>query len=193
MSHKKIGLLALQGDFKEHHNTLDKLNTESIEVRLPKDLEKIDGLIIPGGESTTILKLMKIYELYEPIKSMGKEGLPIYGTCAGSIILSKEADSLPVPVLNLIDISVKRNAYGSQLESFEEEIFFEKTKQYVPGIFIRAPIISRTGDNVIILGRTQSNDIAVAQERNILVSTFHPELSESTEIHKYFIEEIVSK
>ncbi len=191
MSNKKIGILALQGDFKEHRRALDSLDVENIEVRLPKDLKDLDGLILPGGESTTILKLMKIYNLYDLLIEKAKDGFPIYGTCAGTIVLSKESDKLTDKPFGVIDISVIRNAYGSQKYSFEEDIYIEKIGESVPGIFIRAPKINRVGENVDILGKAESGDVVIAQEDHILVSTFHPELSTSNVIHRYFIEKIV--
>ncbi len=189
MLNKKIGVLALQGDFKEHTEALNKLGVPNKEVRLPKDLDGLNGLILPGGESTTILKLMKIYNLYDLLIDMGRNGFPIYGTCAGTIILSNVADKLEIPPLGLINIKVSRNAYGSQKESFEENIFIEKIGKSVPGIFIRAPKIIEVYNGVNVLGKTSNGDIAIAQQKNILVSTFHPELSESIDIHKYFIDE----
>lgn len=191
VSKKKIGVLALQGDFKEHRKALYSFGMENTEVRLPKDLKGLDGLIIPGGESTTILKLLKLYKLYDLLIDMGKSGFPIYGTCAGSIVLSKESDKLADEPFGLIDISVSRNAYGSQKFSFEEDIYIDKIKTSVPGIFIRAPKINRVGNNVEILGKSSIGDVVVAQEGNILISTFHPELSISNDIHKYFTEHVV--
>ncbi len=192
MSSIKIGILALQGDFKEHRQALMRLGIDSTEVRLPRDLNGTDGLILPGGESTTILKLMQMYDLYEKLKSMGKDGFPMYGTCAGTIVLSRKSNLLKVDPLGLINIGVERNAYGSQKFSFEEDIYFEKLGVNVPGIFIRAPRITDVGDGVEVLGRTKAGDPVIAQQSNILVSTFHPELSESVDVHRYFVEKVVS-
>lgn len=187
-----VGLLALQGDFQEHRETLHRLGIPTRDIRLPRDLIGIDGLIFPGGESTTILKLLRIYDLYEPVVLMGKKGLPVYGTCAGAIVLAREADRLDNPTLGLIDISVHRNAYGRQVDSFEEELNFPLVSRTVPGIFIRAPLITRTGPEVEVLIRSQAGDPVMVRENNILVSTFHPELSRSGIIHRYFIDSMVS-
>lgn len=192
MLNKKIGVLALQGDFKEHLNTLKRIGAETREVRLPKDLEGLHGLILPGGESTTILKLMKLYGLYDLLKSMGRDGFPMYGTCAGTIVLSSKSDKLSIEPLGLIDIEVKRNGYGSQKFSFEEDIYSEQIGLSVPGIFIRAPIITNVRTGVEVLGKTKTGDVVIARQNNILVSTFHPELSESSDIHSYFVEKVVS-
>jgi pyridoxal 5'-phosphate synthase pdxT subunit len=191
MSIIQIGILALQGDFKEHKQALTNLGIDNIEVRLPKDLIHIQGLILPGGESTTILKLMQMYKLYDKLKSMGKNGFPMYGTCAGTIVLSRKSNLLKVDPLGLIDIGVERNAYGSQKFSFEEHIYFDKMQVNVPGIFIRAPRITEVGDGVEVLARTEAGDPVIAQDGNILVSTFHPELSESLDVHRYFVEKLV--
>jgi 5'-phosphate synthase pdxT subunit len=192
MSSIKIGILALQGDFKEHRQALARLGVDNIEVKLSRDLDDIGGLILPGGESTTILKLMQMYELYDKLKSMGKDGFPMYGTCAGTIVLSRKSNLLKVDPLGLIDIGVERNAYGSQKFSFEEDIYFEKIGVSVPGIFIRAPKIVDVGDGVEVLGKTEAGDPVIAQQDNILVSTFHPELSESVDVHRYFVEKLVN-
>ncbi len=186
-----IGLLALQGDFQEHRETLQKLKIATRDVRLPRDMEGIDALILPGGESTTVLKLLKIYDLYDLVLSLGHDGLPMYGTCAGSIVLAKDADRLDNTPLGLIDISVHRNAYGRQVDSFEERLTFGELNVKVPGIFIRAPLITRVGHGVEVLISTQSGDPVMARQGNILVSTFHPELSESSAVHKFFVDKMV--
>ncbi len=191
MSKKNIGVLALQGDFQEHGQALDKIGVNKVEVRLPKDLEGLDALIFPGGESTTILKLMVMYDLYDKIKEMGKNGMPMYGTCAGTIVLSRKSDRLKVDTLDLIDIEVERNSYGSQKHSFEEDISIKGIDKKVPGIFIRAPRILKVGSGVEILGKTKSDDVVIARQNNILVSTFHPELSESADVHDYFVNNFV--
>ena len=137
----KIGVLALQGDFREHISILNKLKLEGVEVRTKQELDKVKGLIIPGGESTTMGKLLKKYKLDIEIKKRNKQGMPIYGTCAGAILLAKEIINSEQPRLNLIDISIDRNAYGRQTDSFEANIPFPGSKKLFNAIFIRAPII----------------------------------------------------
>ena len=188
-----IGLLALQGDFVEHHEALKRIGVAAREVRLPSDLDGCDALIFPGGESTTILKLLKLYNLYDLLIEKGKSGLPMYGTCAGTIVLSTDADRLDNPPLGLIDISVKRNAYGRQIDSFEESLTVKGIDENVPGIFIRAPKISRVGKHVEILSVSKEGEPVIARENNILVSTFHPELSESSAVHRFFVNTIVRR
>ncbi len=186
-----IGLLALQGDFREHRDTLHRMKIPTRDVRLPRDLEGVHALILPGGESTTILKLLKIYDLYDLVQALGRNGLPMYGTCAGSIVLAHEADRLDNAPLGLIDISIHRNAYGRQVDSFEEDLVFPGVDRKIPGIFIRAPLITRVGEGVEVLVRTQNGDPVIARQGNILVSTFHPELSESHTVHRYFVDKMV--
>ena len=186
----KIGVLALQGDFKEHLDILGKINADCHEVRLPEDLDNVNGLIIPGGESTTIGRLMLRTGLDKKIIQKYKDGMMIYGTCAGAILLAKEIIGSSQPRLGLMDISIKRNAYGRQIESFEAEVNVNKIGK-IKGIFIRAPIIENLGRNVEALGKF-NNDIVVAQQDKILISTFHPELIGDTKIHEYFVDEILN-
>jgi len=180
----KIGVLALQGSVKEHMDMLKRCNVDSVLVKLPRDLKDINGLIIPGGESTTIGKLMDKYGFDKEIKRRYSEGMPIYGTCAGAILLAKEIIGSKQPKLGLMDISVKRNDYGRQVDSFEAEleIFDEAFK----GIFIRAPVISAIHNGCKVLGDFEGKPVMVEQG-NLLVSTFHPELTEDHRIHKYFV------
>ena len=188
---KKIGILAIQGDFEKHGYILQKLGLETLEVRTEEELQKTDALVIPGGESTTFLKLFKEFNLNDSIKEYGKSK-PIMGTCAGLIILSKKANLLPYDPLGLIDIVVERNAYGRQRESFMDEIDLKlngKTFKF-EGVFIRAPKISKIGKEVEILARYK-NDIVMASAKNILVATFHPELTDDTKIHNYFLENFI--
>lgn len=167
----KIGVLALQGAFFEHVEILKKLGVQVSEVRVKNDLNDLDGLIIPGGESTTMNLL--IGEIKKAMKR-----LPIFGTCAGAIILAQ----------NFMDIEVERNAYGSQLDSFEDD--FQFNGHNIHGIFIRAPKILKTGDGVEILARNSKKEIVLVREGQYLASTFHPELTEETKIHEYFLEMI---
>lgn len=184
----KIGVLALQGDFREHILMLKKINIEYIEVRTKEQLDKVNGLIIPGGESTTIGKLMKKYKLDIEIKKRNKKGMPIFSTCAGGILLAKEIKSYPQQFkLGLIDISVERNAYGRQLDSFEADIKIKGFKKKFPAVFIRAPIIKDIHDGIEILASHEDNPVLLKKE-NILIATFHPELGEDPRIHRYFID-----
>ncbi|MBU0615026.1 MAG: pyridoxal 5'-phosphate synthase glutaminase subunit PdxT [Nanoarchaeota archaeon] len=185
----KVGVLALQGSFKDHVEMLKKCNVEPIEVRLPRDTEDIEALIIPGGESTTIIKLLIEYQLDIIIKQRHSEGMPIYGTCAGAIVLAKEIVGSKQPTLGLMDISVKRNAYGRQIESFEAMIDIEKIGKF-PGIFIRAPIIEATSNGAKVIA-TLENKAVMVEQGNILVSTFHPELTDDVRVHKYFLSKII--
>ena len=184
-----VGVLALQGDFREHIESLKKIDVSAMEIKFPGQLDLIDGLIIPGGESTTLNKLFDKYGFREKLKDFFRSGKPIFGTCAGLILLAekiKGGDSQ----LGFIDIDVERNAYGRQIDSFEQSISLNlnhKTeKQEFNSIFIRAPRITRKGQGVDIMGM-YSGQAVLAREKNILVSTFHPELTEDTRIHKYFI------
>ena len=186
----KIGVLGIQGSIIEHVNALEKSDVETIIVREKQDLNKIHGLIIPGGESTTISKLLERFNLSEKIKKKVKDGMGIYGTCAGAILLSKRIidNNGGVKNLNLMDITVCRNAYGSQIYSFVDNIDINELKlKMFPAIFIRAPKINEIGKNVKILAKYK-NDIIFAQEENFMVSTFHPELGDKPDIHKYFIQ-----
>lgn len=184
-----IGVLALQGDFKEHISILKSLRVQAKEVRLPEDLENLAGLIIPGGESTVMGKLMKEYGLDGEIKKRHEDGMPIWGTCAGAILLANNIKGSNQPRLGVIDILISRNYYGRQTESFEAEIEMVNGLGKMTGIFIRAPLIERVGKGVEILGRLYNNPVIVRQD-NVLVSTFHPELTENKKLHKYFLKMI---
>lgn len=176
-----IGVLALQGSFAEHIEILKKLNVTPKEIRLPEDLEYLNGLIIPGGESTTMGKLMKEQGLDKKIIEEHKKGMGIMGTCAGAILLAKNGSPYS---LSLIDIKLKRNAYGRQLDSFNAMINMDNVGD-MEGVFIRAPKVESNGKNIKVLGR-YDGEIIAAQENNILITTFHPELSNSTKVHEYF-------
>ncbi|MGD9488796.1 MAG: pyridoxal 5'-phosphate synthase glutaminase subunit PdxT [Calditrichaceae bacterium] len=185
---KRIGIFALQGDFHKHSLAVQSLGFEAIHVKDAKTLAKCDKLIIPGGESTTFMNLINRLELNEVLVEYGKSR-PVLGTCAGLIILAKHVDSLPFETLGLIDIHVARNAYGRQINSFidtvrltlgEETIDFE-------GVFIRAPRITAPGNGIRQLG-FHKDDLVMAASDNILVATFHPELTDDLRVHRYFIE-----
>jgi 5'-phosphate synthase pdxT subunit len=193
----KIGVLALQGAFIEHIQVLRELGATASEVRLPEDLVGLDGLIIPGGESTAIGKLMVNWGLLEPIKQMASNGTPIWGTCAGMILLAKDIGGLSQPLIGLMDIRVKRNAFGSQLDSFETEINVP-TLGPLPfqAVFIRAPAIEEVGAGAQELARLNPEKpdappiIVAARERNLLATAFHPELTNDQRFHQLFIDMI---
>ena len=180
----KIGVLAMQGAYREHLKILKYLGIEAIDVRYEEDIDNIDGLIIPGGESTTMGKLIKTLGLYDKLKSRIENNMPVWGTCAGMILLAKN-------IVNVMNISVIRNAYGRQLGSFETKAPVKGIGEDIDMVFIRAPYIESVGENVEILSTVDGNIVA-AQEGNILVTSFHPELTEDLRLHKYFIN-IVSK
>ena len=184
---KTIGILALQGDFERHASTITKLGYRAVEVRTNDELNKTNALIIPGGESSTFLNLFREFKLGDNIVKYA-QSKPIMGTCAGLIILSKEANPLTYKPLGLIDIIVERNAYGRQRESFVEDIDLSLNGRHskYPGVFIRAPKIKRIGEGVKILARHKNEAVLVSADR-ILAATFHPELTENTDIHQYFI------
>ncbi|MDZ4992081.1 pyridoxal 5'-phosphate synthase glutaminase subunit PdxT [Clostridium perfringens] len=184
----KIGVLALQGGFIEHIKAIESIGHEAIEVKNTYQLNKLDALILPGGESTTIGKLLRITGLMKSLKEKIKEGLPVWGTCAGMILLAKEIEGEEIPHLALMDIRVKRNAFGRQIDSFET---YEKVKglyEPIELIFIRAPYISEYESNVEILC-TVDNKIVAAREKNMLVTSFHSELTDDTTFLDYFIRE----
>jgi 5'-phosphate synthase pdxT subunit len=187
----KIGVLALQGDFAEHVTMLKQLNVDASEVRLPKQLDGLDGLIIPGGESTTIGKLAVAYDLMEPLKIFGQRHA-IWGTCAGAIFISKDI-SRDQPLLKLMDIKVQRNAFGRQIDSFETDLDIPELKQATGSdtpyhaIFIRAPIIESVSGDVKILASVSDGRIVAAQQGHFLATSFHPELTRDTRFHEYFL------
>ena len=188
----KIGVLALQGDFEEHINVLHRLGVETREVRLEVDLEGLDGLIIPGGESTTIGKLAVDFKLLEPLIEFGKKK-PIWGTCAGAIFLSKDAQR-EQPLMGLMDITIQRNAFGRQVDSFEINLdvpaLSKVSKDNPPfsGVFIRAPLIeSVDAEDVEILASMEDGTIVAAQQGHLLATSFHPELNQDDRFHEYFL------
>jgi 5'-phosphate synthase pdxT subunit len=193
----KIGVLALQGDFAEHLAVLSRLGASAREVRLPEDLQGLDGLIIPGGESTTIGKLATDYKLIEPLREFGKTK-PIWGTCAGAIFLSKDARR-DQPLLGLMDISVERNAFGRQVESFVADLdvsALEDTDKNNPpfrAVFIRAPLIEKVSGNAKALVTLPDGRIVAAEEGNLLATSFHPELTRDDRFHRYFLKKVEKK
>ena len=186
----RVGVLALQGDFERHQAVIRKLGVEVFPVRKPMDLASCQGLIIPGGESTTLVKLLKESGLFDKIPNYASR-FPIFGTCAGLILIASKVINNPVESIPLLDVTVQRNAYGRQIESFTDKIQLNlRGKSYsIEGVFIRAPKIIEIGEGVRRLG-SHKNDIVLVQKDNILAATFHPELTDSTIIHGYFLEKI---
>jgi 5'-phosphate synthase pdxT subunit len=183
----RIGVLALQGAVAEHKHVLSGLGVQPVEVRLPGDLNGIDALIIPGGESTTISNLLALYELYDPIRSLVLKGFPVFGTCAGMILLASRIVDSNVESLGVMDISVRRNAYGRQIDSFECDIDIpEIGDKKFNGIFIRAPIVESVETGVQVLSRVNGYPVAVRQGK-LLACSFHPELTEDFRFHDYFV------
>jgi 5'-phosphate synthase pdxT subunit len=181
----KIGILAVQGDFAEHGTMLRSIGVEPVEVRLPADLEGVSGLILPGGESTAIRRLINRWGLRQPILDLAESGAPLFGTCAGMIVLSKDIAAGDEPVLPLLDVTVQRNAFGRQLDSFETDIAVPVLgDQPVHGVFIRAPVIERVGPDVDVLARLENGRIVAVRERNVVATAFHPELAGEPRFHR---------
>jgi 5'-phosphate synthase pdxT subunit len=188
----RIGVLALQGDYELHERMLARIGCESRQVRKASELAGLEALVIPGGESTTMLKLIEEEAMMEPLRRFHAEGAALYGTCAGVILLAKEVTSPRQASLGLMDLTVERNAYGRQVDShIAEEPCPELGSAPLPMVFIRAPVIRRTGPGVRVLARHRGEPV-LAREGRILASTFHPELSEDERVHRYFLERVVS-
>lgn len=183
----KIGVLALQGGVIEHIHHIKALGCEAVEVRKPEELEDLDGLILPGGESTTIGKLLRKTGIFDRLKEKILKGFPVWGTCAGMILLAKNIDNDEARHLQVMDITVRRNGYGSQIDSFlTQGKIQEVSAEEIPLVFIRAPFITDVGNNVQVLYKVNENIVAVRQN-NMIATSFHPELTENLEFHKYFI------
>jgi 5'-phosphate synthase pdxT subunit len=187
----KIGVLALQGAFIEHEQALRRIGVATREVRLPQQLEGLDGHIIPGGESTTMGKLAVQYGLLEPIRAMAAAGKPLWGTCAGMILMAKDIGH-DQPVLGLMDVQVKRNAFGRQVDSFETDldvpaIATPDDAGPFHAVFIRAPLVESVGDGVEVLARLDNGVIVAARQGRLLATSFHPELSGDDRFHRYFV------
>jgi 5'-phosphate synthase pdxT subunit len=190
----KIGVLASQGAFAEHIAILKRLGVEAVPVRLPEDLKNIDGLIIPGGESTTISKLMLAYKLRDEIRKLAKKGLSIWGTCAGMIMLANRIPDYTVEPLGLMNIAVRRNAFGRQRESFETELSIPVLgKKPFPAVFIRAPLIEQCNDGAEVLARLENGTIVAARQDKLLATAFHPELTDDLRFHQYFLDIVAKK
>jgi len=188
----KIGVLALQGDFIEHEQVLKRLGVDTVEVRLPADLAGCDGVIVPGGESTTIGKLAVYYRLMEPLRDLARAGKALWGTCAGLIFMAKDVGRNQ-PLLGLMDVTVQRNAFGRQVDSFEADLKVSGVDGERPfhAIFIRAPLIEAVGPGVEVLARAEKDQrdvIVAARQGNLLVTSFHPELSGDDRFHRYFLQ-----
>ncbi|MEX2101433.1 MAG: pyridoxal 5'-phosphate synthase glutaminase subunit PdxT [Actinomycetota bacterium] len=184
----KVGVLALQGDFREHVRTLADAGATPLEVRTPADLAEVDGLVIPGGESTTIGKLAVSAGLVAPIRDRVHAGMPVLGTCAGMIVLAAEVLD-GEPLLGLLDVSVRRNAYGPQVESFEADLRVRGIEHPVRGVFIRAPWVERIGFGVEVLAEHEGRPVVLEHE-HVLVASFHPELVGETGLHAYWLEKV---
>ncbi len=189
-----IGILALQGDFREHREVLERLEVAASEVRLPQDLEGLTGLIIPGGESTAIVRLMRTSHLLEPLRKLAADGFPIWGTCAGMILLAKRLDETGMPALEAMDIAIRRNAFGRQVDSFEADL-------PVPvlgdppfhAIFIRSPVIEDTGPGIEVLARLPDGTPVAARQGHLLATAFHPELTSDHRFHQFFLRRIAQQ
>jgi 5'-phosphate synthase pdxT subunit len=185
----KIGVLASQGAFIEHIEKLRQLGVEAMPVRLPEELEGLDGLIIPGGESTSIGRLMRDYKLTQAILNRVKEGMSVFGTCAGMILMARKSDDTRFEPLGLMDITVRRNAFGRQRESFETELNVPVLgEKPFPGVFIRAPLIEQVNGTVEVLAKLADGTIVAVREAKMLALAFHPELTDDLRFHQYFMD-----
>lgn len=187
----KIGILALQGAFQEHKNILDSLNVNNSLIKTKEQLEDIDGIILPGGESTAIGKLLRDFDILEPLKEKIKNGFPVFGTCSGMILLAEKLSNSEVVHFGVMGIEVKRNAYGRQLGSFETLGDFKGIDKKVKMVFIRAPYVENIKEGAEVLSVVNGNITAV-REKNMLAVSFHPELTDDTSVHEYFLD-IVKK
>lgn len=183
---KTVGVLALQGAFREHKQSLIKCGADVVEVRKLEDLDKCSALIIPGGESTTIGKLLIEWNLMEAIKKRVQEGMPLFGTCAGMILMSKDIRDSNQPRLGILDVEIVRNAYGRQVDSFEVDLTIEGLDEPFSSVFIRAPYITKVGPGVQILSK-HNDKIVMVRQGKLLGCSFHPELTDDLRIHQYFV------
>jgi 5'-phosphate synthase pdxT subunit len=181
----KAGVLALQGDFREHAKVLADLGATPVEVRTSEEIASVECLIIPGGESTTMGRLARAHDLVEPIRRRAAEGMPVFGTCAGMIVMAERVEG-GEPLLSLVDITIRRNAYGRQVDSFEADVDVEGVEEPVRAVFIRAPAVEQVGPEVRVLAEYAGRPV-VAEQGNLLVAAFHPELVGETRLHEYFL------
>jgi 5'-phosphate synthase pdxT subunit len=188
----RVGVLALQGDFREHLTTLATLGAEVIEVRTPEQLEAVDALIIPGGESTTIGKLAVRFGLMEPLRQRIEAGMPVYGTCAGMILLAREVTDGEQPLVGALDVVIERNAFGRQNDSFEEELAIDGLDAPFRAVFIRAPWVAKVGEGVEVLASVDDHPVVVRQG-HILASAFHPELTGDHRLHQMMLDWLVDR
>lgn len=187
MAARCVGVLALQGAFREHVAAVSRLGVAAREVRQLKDMDGIDAMIIPGGESTTMGKLLNEWHMLEPLRDRIMQGMPVYGSCAGLILLCRTIENSDQPRLGVLDATVRRNAFGRQVDSFETELSMpEVGADPVPAVFIRAPVIISVGPEVRVLAEVKGQAVAVRQN-NILATSFHPELTPDTRLHSYFL------
>jgi 5'-phosphate synthase pdxT subunit len=183
----RVGVLGLQGDFAEHLRTLERIGAEGVDVRRADQLDEVDALIIPGGESTTIGKLAERYDIIPKLKDRVAEGMPVWGTCAGAIFLAKDVPGHPHPIAGLMDIAVERNAFGRQQESFETDLDVKGFDAPYHAVFIRAPKIARVGKSVDMLASLEDGTVVAARQGNLLATSFHPELTRDDRFHRYFL------
>ena len=185
----KIGVLALQGDFREHVAALASNGVQAAEIRRPSHLDGLEGLVIPGGESTTIGKLLTEFELMEPLRERIQKGLPVYGTCAGMIVMAKDIGDFDQPLLGVMDMRVERNAFGRQVDSFEVDLPIRGIQGGpVHAVFIRAPLVRSVEPSVQVIGQLDDGTIVAARQGNMLATAFHPELTSDTRVHGLFID-----
>ncbi|OGN94303.1 MAG: glutamine amidotransferase subunit PdxT [Chloroflexi bacterium RBG_13_50_10] len=185
----KVGVLALQGTFIEHIDILRQLGVEAPPIRLRHELDRLDGLIIPGGESTTMLRLMDSFELIQPIRELALDGLPIWGTCAGMVLLAKDVSNYEMETLGLMDTKVRRNAFGSQVDSFEADLDIPIVgEEPFHAIFIRAPIIEEAKPGVEILSHLPDGTVVAIRQNQLLACAFHPEFTDDLRFHNYFLD-----
>jgi 5'-phosphate synthase pdxT subunit len=184
-----IGVLALQGDFAEHIGIFQRLGVATREVRQPQELAGLDGLVIPGGESTTVTRLISEFDLLEPLRERAQNGFPVWGTCAGMIVLAQRASELAWPTLDALAIAVRRNAFGRQVDSFETDLAIPALGQEAfHAVFIRAPIVKEVDDGVEVLAKLENGQAVAVRQGNALATAFHPELTEDHRFHRYFID-----
>jgi 5'-phosphate synthase pdxT subunit len=189
LQHMRVGVLALQGTFVEHIGILWQLGVEAPPIRLPDELDILDGLIIPGGESTTMLRLMESFGLLQSIREMARDGLPIWGTCAGMILLAKNVSNYEMETLGLMDVKIRRNAFGSQVDSFEADLDVPVVgEEPFHAIFIRAPVIEEAKPNATILSRLPNGTIVAIRQNRLLACAFHPEFTDDLRFHRYFLD-----
>ena len=189
----RIGVLALQGAFIEHIDIIQQLGFEASAVRLPTELDGLNGFIIPGGESTTISRLMLEYNLMQPVRDLARAGLPVLGTCAGTILLARDVPDFDLETLQLMDIKVRRNAFGSQVDSFEADLEMPVLgEKLFHAIFIRAPVIEKTGPEVEVLAELSNGVTVAVRQGKLVAAAFHPELTNDLRFHRYFLDIITS-